>query len=89
MCFQQYFIVIIFYFQVEGGLVDQAHHRGHARKALEEVISFSDAIQKTLELINFNDTLVIITSDHSHSLLLTGYPDRGQGVLCKNNLLFI
>lgn len=66
---------------VEGGLVDQAHHRGHARKALEEVISFSDAIQKTLELINFNDTLVIITSDHSHSLLLTGYPDRGQGVL--------
>ncbi|CAH1116023.1 unnamed protein product [Phaedon cochleariae] len=66
---------------VEGGMIDQAHHRGHARKALDEVAAFSDAIQMALDLTDARETLVIVTSDHSHSMVLTGYPDRGAGVL--------
>lgn len=66
---------------VEGGMIDQAHHRGHARKALGEVIGFSDAVEKALELTDPSETLIIVTSDHSHSMLLTGYPNRTQGVL--------
>nr|CAI5849431.1 unnamed protein product [Callosobruchus analis] len=62
-------------------MIDMAHHRGHARKALDETVAFSDAIGRALELTDPKETLVIVTSDHSHSMLLTGYPDRGSGVL--------
>ncbi|CAG9832093.1 unnamed protein product [Diabrotica balteata] len=70
---------------VEGGMIDQAHHRGHARKALGETIGFSDAIERALELTDSSETLIIVTSDHSHSMILTGYPDRGRGVLSYTN----
>ncbi|XP_074030665.1 alkaline phosphatase 12 [Leptinotarsa decemlineata] len=66
---------------VEGGMIDQAHHRGHARKALDETIAFSDAIEQALSLSDPAETLIIVTSDHSHSVVLAGYPDRGTGVL--------
>lgn len=70
-------------FQVEGGLIDQSHHRGHARQALDETIAFSDAVQGALDIINSGDTLLIVTSDHSHSLIFTGYPDRTSDILCE------
>lgn len=68
-------------FQVEGGLIDVAHHRGHAAQALLETIKFSDAISTTLGMINTDDTLVIVTSDHTHSMNFNGYSDRGSHVL--------
>ncbi|CAG9773764.1 unnamed protein product [Ceutorhynchus assimilis] len=70
---------------VEGGNIDQAHHRGHARKALDETIALSDAVEVALNLTDDQETLIIVTSDHSHSLVLTGYPDRTQGVLGHTN----
>lgn len=36
---------------VEGGMIDQAHHRGNARKALAEVSAMDDAVERTLELM--------------------------------------
>ncbi|XP_076249978.1 alkaline phosphatase, tissue-nonspecific isozyme-like isoform X1 [Rhynchophorus ferrugineus] len=66
---------------VEGGNIDQAHHRGHARKALDETVAFSDAVEAALNITNEENTLIIVTSDHSHSMVFTGYPDRNQGVL--------
>ncbi|XP_063985258.1 alkaline phosphatase-like isoform X2 [Diachasmimorpha longicaudata] len=66
---------------VEGGLIDFAHHRGHAAQALRETVRLSDAINTTLELVNLDDTLVIVTSDHSHSLMFNGYSDRGSSIL--------
>ncbi|KAJ8981895.1 hypothetical protein NQ317_007287 [Molorchus minor] len=66
---------------VEGGMIDFAHHRGHARQALDETIAFSNAIEKTIQITDPHETLIIVTSDHSHSMVLTGYPDRGSGVL--------
>nr|CAH7720610.1 unnamed protein product [Callosobruchus chinensis] len=66
---------------VEGGMIDMAHHRGHARKALDETVAFSDAIARALELTDPKETLIIVTSDHSHSMVFTGYPDRGTSVL--------
>lgn len=36
---------------VEGGMIDQAHHRGNARKALSEVSAMDDAVERTLELM--------------------------------------
>ncbi|XP_053974950.1 alkaline phosphatase-like [Hylaeus volcanicus] len=66
---------------VEGGLIDYAHHRGHAAQALLETVRFSDAINATLKMINTDDTLVIVTSDHTHSMSFNGYSDRGSNIL--------
>lgn len=68
--------------KVEGGLIDFAHHRGHAKQALSETVEFSQAVQIATDLLeNDDDTLIIVTSDHSHSLVFSGYADRGSTVL--------
>lgn len=36
---------------VEGGMIDQAHHRGHAKRALSEVAAMDDAIKRTLAIM--------------------------------------
>lgn len=66
---------------VEGGLIDYAHHRGHARQALDETVAFSDAIEAAIQKTNIIDTLIIVTSDHAHSLVFTGYPSRQNSIL--------
>lgn len=73
-------------FQVEGGLIDFAHHRGHAAQALLETVQFSDAVNATLRMIDSDDTLVIVTSDHTHSMIINGYSSRGASILGKINV---
>lgn len=74
-----------FVLAVEGGLIDYAHHRGHARMALDETIAFDEAIHATMTLLRaegiFDDTLVIVTSDHTHALSINGNPPRGNNIL--------
>lgn len=60
---------------VEGGLIDRAHHRNLAYRALDETISFAEAVQVAMELTNEEDTLIVVTADHSHVFNLAGYPD--------------
>lgn len=64
-------------------MIDFAHHRGHARKALDETVEFSNAIKRAIDLTNSeeNETLLIVTSDHSHSLVLSGYASRSANIL--------
>jgi len=66
---------------VEGGLIDLAHHRGHARQALDEVLAMERAVRAAQKLISNQDTLTIVTSDHSHSLTFSGYAPRGSSIL--------
>ncbi|KAK7865832.1 hypothetical protein R5R35_001287 [Gryllus longicercus] len=67
---------------VEGGLIDFAHHRGVAKHALYETVAMDDAIAAALNLTTQDsDTLIIVTSDHSHGLSMTGYPKRGADIL--------
>ncbi|KAK2577199.1 hypothetical protein KPH14_003350 [Odynerus spinipes] len=66
---------------VEGGLIDYAHHRGHAAQALLETVRFSDAIGATMNMVDTKDTLIIVTSDHTHSMSFNGYSDRGSSIL--------
>ncbi|XP_005186059.1 alkaline phosphatase [Musca domestica] len=67
---------------VEGGMIDQAHHRGTARKALNEVLAFNDAINATLQALgnDLQDTLVIVTADHSHTLTINGHASKGSNI---------
>ncbi|CAH1406610.1 unnamed protein product [Nezara viridula] len=74
-----------FLLMVEGGLIDKAHHNGKARISLVEVLAFNDAINATMTLLQENgiegETLVIVTSDHAHTLTISGYPSRGNSIL--------
>jgi alkaline phosphatase len=69
-----------FFLMVEGGRVDHAHHAGNAYRALNEAIELSRAVQKAANLTG-DDTLIIVTADHSHTLTMSGYPTRGNDIL--------
>ncbi|XP_038129042.1 alkaline phosphatase, tissue-nonspecific isozyme isoform X2 [Cyprinodon tularosa] len=75
-----------FFLLVEGGRIDQAHHAGRAYMALHEAIAFDDAIAKGLELTKEEETLTVVTADHSHPLTFNGFPFRGQSILGKSPL---
>jgi alkaline phosphatase len=70
-----------YFLMVEGGRIDHAHHGGNAYRALTETIEFDDAIAYAVQNTDPNDTLIIVTADHSHTLTLSGYAQRGNPIL--------
>lgn len=68
---------------VEGGRIDHASHAGNAYRALTDTIAFSKAVQAAADATDPNDTLIIVTADHSHTLGFVGYPLRGNPILGK------
>lgn len=67
---------------VEGGRIDHAHHGGNAYRALTETVALSDAVQAALETAS-EDTLILVTADHAHTMSFVGYPGRGNPILGK------
>lgn len=70
-----------YYLFVEGGRIDHAHHDTKVKKALDETVQFSEAIQKAVDLTDESDTLIVVTSDHAHTMSYSGYPERGNDIL--------
>ncbi|KAG5673004.1 hypothetical protein PVAND_003084 [Polypedilum vanderplanki] len=70
---------------VEGGKIDQAHHQNHARLALEEFVEFERAIQQAKDMTSSDETLIIVTADHAHSMIFNGYGKRGNDILGFGN----
>ncbi|MGQ4659919.1 alkaline phosphatase [Lysobacter sp. F6437] len=68
---------------VEGGRIDHAHHDGNAYRALTDTIALSDAVQAAVDMTSADDTLVLVTADHAHTLSFVGYPMRGNPILGK------
>ena len=66
---------------VEGGRVDHAHHAGNAARALGDVLAFDEAVAAALDAVDLDETLVMVTADHGHTLAFQGYPRRGNPVL--------
>lgn len=66
---------------IEGGRIDHAHHLTNAARALEDTIEFDAAIKIALEATSRDDTLVIATADHSHTLTMSGYARRDTPIL--------
>ncbi|XP_063828779.1 alkaline phosphatase isoform X2 [Ostrinia nubilalis] len=69
-----------YFLMVEGGNIDMAHHRGRAKVAVNESAAMEDAVALAMTMIDEEDTLLIVTSDHTHTLSINGYPDRGTSV---------
>ena len=72
---QGYFLI------VEGGRIDHAHHAGNAYRALVDTIAFAAAVQAAMESSDPAQTLILVTADHSHTLTISGYSDRGNPIL--------
>lgn len=66
---------------VEAGRIDHAHHAGNAARALKDTIAYDEAIKVALEKTNPEDTLIIVTADHAHTMILNGYAKRGASIL--------
>lgn len=69
------------FFQIEGGMIDMAHHRGHARQALDETLAMDRAVAAVLQMTDEKDTLVAITADHDQGMAFTGYAPRDADIL--------
>jgi alkaline phosphatase len=75
-----------FFLMVEGGKIDHALHDSNASRALAETIAFDDAIKAVLERMRVLDpglknTLLVVTADHDHTIVMNGYAKRGNPVL--------
>ena len=66
---------------VEGGRIDHAHHDNYANLALYETVAFDQAIGKALKMVNVEETLIVVTADHSHTFTMNGYPQRGNNIM--------
>jgi alkaline phosphatase len=72
-----------FFLSVESGRIDHGHHAGNAYNALTDTIEFSNAIKAAMKSVNMDETLIIVTADHSHVFTIAGYPKRGNPILGK------
>ncbi len=69
------------FLMVEGGRIDHALHETTARKALQDTVAFDDAIKVAIAKMQAIDpglanTLIVVTADHDHTLVLNGYAAR-------------
>lgn len=67
--------------QVEGGRIDHGLHYGQPRRALEELLAMEEAVEAAMKMVNMEETLMVITADHSHVMTINGYPARGNNIL--------
>ena len=79
-----------FVLAVEGGRIDHAHHATKANIALDETVAMDKAVRDAIAYLTENgmldDTLILVTADHSHAFTMVGYPLRGTDIRGKNNL---
>ncbi|XP_064555971.1 alkaline phosphatase, tissue-nonspecific isozyme [Drosophila montana] len=66
---------------IEGGRIDHGHHETRAGYALDEMLELDAAIETAVRLTNARDTLIVVTADHSHTLSMAGYANRGTAIL--------
>ena len=66
---------------VEAGRIDHAHHENNAYRALADTVELAHAVQEAVDRTDPEDTLIVVTSDHGHTLTISGYPTRGNPIL--------
>lgn len=69
-----------FFLFVEGGRIDHGHHDTKAHLALDETVEFAKAIKAAVDMTREEETLIVVTADHAHTLSISGYPARGNDI---------
>jgi alkaline phosphatase len=67
-----------YFLMVEGGRIDHALHSTNAKRALQDTVAFDDAIKAAIDKARLTDptlanTMIVVTADHDHTLVLNGY----------------
>jgi alkaline phosphatase len=79
-----------FFVMIEGGATDWASHSNQKGRLIEEMKGFNEAVNFVVGWVNnhsnWDETLVIVTSDHESGFLWGGDPfipvkDKGEGIL--------
>ncbi|MEM7610757.1 MAG: alkaline phosphatase [Pseudomonadota bacterium] len=66
---------------VESGRIDHAHHATNAIRAFEDTVELANAVAAADELTADEETLLLVTADHSHVMTIAGYATRGNPIL--------
>ncbi|GFT20924.1 alkaline phosphatase, tissue-nonspecific isozyme [Nephila pilipes] len=74
-----------YFLMVEGGRIDHSHHFNNAHRALTDTLALEDAVSVALDMTSSDDTLIVVTSDHSHVFAFGGNPKRGNPILGLDN----
>jgi alkaline phosphatase len=74
-----------FFLLIEGGRIDHEHHETRARHALDEFVQFDNSIGIAKQILKkkgvLNETLMVITADHSYVFTFGAYSSRGSNIL--------
>jgi alkaline phosphatase len=67
-----------YFLMVEGGRIDHALHSTNAKRALQDTVAFDNAIKAAIDKARLTDptlanTMIVVTADHDHTLVLNGY----------------
>lgn len=54
----------------------------------ETILKSYSPVKKVGEMVSIQDTLTIVTADHSHAFGMVGYPSRGKNILGKTLFIF-
>ena len=54
---------------------------------MHEAMSMDLAVEQALKMTNREDTLIIVTADHGHTMEMSGYQSRGSDIRGTNVLL--
>ena len=62
--------------------IKHAHDATQANRALSETVALDIAVEKTLEVMAdmLDQTLLIVTADHSNTMTISGYPARAADI---------
>ncbi|KAK2166860.1 hypothetical protein LSH36_34g03074 [Paralvinella palmiformis] len=72
-----------FFLYVEGARIDHAHHDNKAYHALHDTLALEEAVQAAADMTDENDTLLVLTADHSHTFSMAGYPRISNDIFGK------
>ncbi len=79
-----------FFLLIEAGRIDHGHHETKARYALDEYVQFDNAIGQAKQILKENgildETLLVVTADHSHVFTFGAYAARGSNILGYGSL---
>jgi alkaline phosphatase len=74
-----------FFLLIEGGRIDHGHHETRPRYALDEYVEFDNSIGMAKQFLKeknlLDDTLIVVTADHSHVFTFGAYSSRGSNIL--------
>lgn len=70
-----------YFLVVESGRIDHAHHATNAARAFSDTVAFDAAIARADEMTKDDETLLLVTADHSHVMTIAGYASRGNPIL--------